>query len=258
MFKTGDKVRFIGDYKEHLQEPSHLTNLTLEGLCKKYKNIFTIKNVYTGSKEYTISEDDLWSFKECELEPYLDVDAMNSIIYGITSQIQDEKGPSVEYPREINFIGIDFAKNEIPVYEDYKFEKEKNNMNEILKTYKYKKLSKINTKYNKLTNELLEKDPIHILLEDTQNQINVLMNRTEKDEIKLLQEHTTILTDETQTQLKELSKKQAEEIDNLEREISDIESFFSQTTNFEDRINILVKRKIIDKDFNYVIDKEKK
>lgn len=253
MFKPGDKVRFVGDYEDHLQEPSVFTDLTLEGLCKKYKNIFTIEYVYAASKKYVISEDELWTFNECELEPYLDVDAMDSIIYGITSQIQDEKGPSVEYPREIKCLGIDFAKNEIPTYEDYK-PKEKENTMKILELYQEKQTKLIEHKYDKQLEELEKNDELQVYLEQAAQIVKDLMELKDEERVQIEVVSARVnLTPKTIQKREEIIKLIREEKAELNNKIVEIQALLELAPNYEEKIQILRDYEIIDKKKNIIL-----
>ena len=254
MFKKGDKVRFVGDYKDHLQEPSSFTGLTLERLCKKYNNIFTIDIVCEGSKNYAVSEDHIWTFKENELELY-SIDAMDAIIYGITSQMQDEKGPSVEYPREINFIGIDFAKNEIPTYEYYIPNKKENDMKRILEIYKEKQTKLIEQKYDKQLEELENNDKLRVYLNQIEETIRDILEfgPEEKFEIEVTSSCYILLTKETINKKEEIIKLIREEKEELNTRIQEIEALLELAPNYEEKIKILRDYGIIDKKKNIIL-----
>lgn len=66
-FKRGDKVKFIGNYDNHLANIGH-SKLTLRDLIKRFNNILTVSNP-EGNKGYIeVKEDEFWCFKEDELE----------------------------------------------------------------------------------------------------------------------------------------------------------------------------------------------
>lgn len=252
MFKIGDKVRFVGDYEDHLQEPSSFTNLTLKRLCEKYNNIFTINFVYEDSKKYAVSEDHVWTFEEHELELY-SIDAMDAIIYGITSQMQDEKGPSVEYPREINFIGIDFAKNEIPTYEDYK-PKEKENTMKILELYQEKQTKLIEHKYDKKIEELEENDELQVYLKQAAEVVRNLMELKDEEivQIEVISAYVN-LTPKTIQKREEIIKLIRKEKDELKNKIIEIQALLELAPNYEEKIKILRDYEIIDKKKNIIL-----
>ena len=89
-FKIGDRVKFIGNYKEHLSKCGG-TGLTLKELVEKYNNVFKISSCITSlcSKSfYTVEEDDFWCFNPDEL-------VLASGISGITL-LQDIKEGKVK------------------------------------------------------------------------------------------------------------------------------------------------------------------
>lgn len=252
MFKIGDKVRFVGDYTDHIQEPSAFTNLTLKRLCEKYNNIFTIDIVCEGSKKYAVSEDHIWTFEEHELELY-SIDAMDAIIYGITSQMQDEKGPSVECPREINFIGIDFAKNEIPTYEDYNFNKKENTM-KILELYKEKQTKLIEHKYDKQIEELENNDKLRVYFEQVKETVKEILELKENEMCEFnLYTPMVSLTKETIQKKEEIIKLICEEKAELNNKIEEIQALLELAPNYEEKIRILRDYGIIDKKKNIIL-----
>ena len=60
-YKVGDKVRFIGDPKNH-----HLVNRDLQDEIKKYNNVFTIEYVTDDYVEF--KENRNWCIREYEIE----------------------------------------------------------------------------------------------------------------------------------------------------------------------------------------------
>lgn len=252
MFKKGDKVRFVGDYTDHIQEPSAFTNLTLERLCEKYNNIFTIDVVYEGTKKYAVSEDHVWTFEEDELELY-SIDAMDAIIYGITLQIQDEKGPSVEYPREIKCLGIDFAKNEISTYEDYIPNKKENTM-KILELYQEKQTKLIEHKYDKKLEELEENDELQVYLKQAAEIVKDLMELKDEEKVQIEVVSAYInLTPKTIQKREEIIKLIRKEKDELKNKITEIQALLELAPNYEEKIKILRDYEIIDKKKNIIL-----
>ena len=64
-FKVGDKVRFIGNYEDHIY-PNH-DGRSLKEIVAKNKNCFTVKYVNCLSDYLTVEEDTYWCFQENEL-----------------------------------------------------------------------------------------------------------------------------------------------------------------------------------------------
>ena len=72
-FKVGDKVKFIGNYNNHVSAGEK----TLQNYVKEYKNIFTIEQIY-GNGRIKLKGINFWFFIEKELEfveyTYLDLE----------------------------------------------------------------------------------------------------------------------------------------------------------------------------------------
>ena len=245
MFKIGDRVRFVGDYKKHMQEPSPLTGLTLEGLCRKHNNIFTIEHVYTSSKKYTILEDSIWTFKEDELESYLNVDAIDAIIYGITSQMQDEKGPSIEYPREI-------INKEIPNWSKSTSPKEEDIM-KILEIYEEKQTKLIEHKYDKQLEELEKNDRLRVYFEQVKETVKEILELKENEICEVNVCMPMSLTKETINKRDEILKIMREEKAELINKIKEIQALLELAPNYEEKIQILRDYGIIDKKKNIIL-----
>lgn len=253
MFKIGDKVRFVGDYTDHIQEPSAFTNLTLKRLCEKYNNIFTIDIVYEGSKKYAVLEDHIWTFEEHELELY-SIDAMDAIIYGITSQMQDEKGPSVECPKEIKCLPIELIKNEIPIFEPYWNKQKENNMEKILQLYKEKQTKLIEHKYDKQLEELEENDELRVYLGQATETVKSLLELEDEETVRIEIINPYVdLTPKTIQKREEIIKLIREEKAELNNKIEEIQALLELAPNYEEKIRILRDYGIIDKKKNIIL-----
>ena len=263
MFKEGDKVKFVGNFKNHLNSKSKYTNLTLKELCEKYNNIFTIHSAHPdndGVGSYYVEEDLSWCFFEKEFEPYLEIDYLNTLMYSLTSQMQNKNAenllqPSVTCPKDIcfkenvHYEPFDWLPYIKKMTNDIKGEK---NMLEILNLYKKAKKENIGKKYQKEEDILIENDPLQIMVKETEEQANCLMGKKENEKISF-NDKELLVTIETKEKIEELKDKCKKEHKELDDKIDQINALCDIANNYEEKISILKTSKILDKNLNFIL-----
>lgn len=205
----------------------NLVNSTDISFLKNVKNTYYISIVHNHFNVY-LQDDGKRIIKFKDLFPELD--AINYC-----------------YAPEEIFSKITIDKNKIDISV-----KEKNTM-KILELYKNRNLDSINEKYDNLRDEVIKEDKIQKLLLDTENEINVLLNREENNRIKLdLDEE--IYTNETEQKLQELENKLYKEKTDLNKKVKTLESLFELTEDYKERVNILQKYEVLDKKLNLIVE----
>lgn len=158
-------------------------------------------------------------------------DYLNSLVYGL----------------DYNWLNTD----DISIESDYFTLTEKGEIFivNILDLYKKRRSSCIDKKYKELRNEIIEEDEVTKIIQDAENQINVLLNRNENNSIKLINVSLMeeyIYTEKTKNKLEKLDEKRKAEEKELDEKYDELKSLFDLTTDYNERINILKKHKILD------------
>lgn len=182
-FKVGDKVQFIGKAWRHVDEE-------------------ILQEVFDDNTILTISGTDCtgdymvsgfrWTFREEELklaEPMLEVtnNIIGSMVYDKASQTHNHVltwdgniSDLCSYeptPTYVTRSYVDEKINELKV-------KEKNYM-KILEIYRNEATIKIEEKCDALVGKIIAEDKIQKLIQETENQINVILDKDESEAISL-------------------------------------------------------------------------
>ena len=222
-FKVGDKVIFVGGCNDHLES---------KRLKEIYDNktILEISYVYKDNKCYDV-KGEIWNFDEYELEfayPKLEYPTMDIVTQQVLADI---KRPKL-----------------YDMYVDGKFEniieKGEDKM-KILEIYSREAFSKIDEKYDKLKKEVIEEDNIQKIIEDTENQINVMLDREEDNRITI--GYRNYFEPKTQVKLVELEKQKDAEKASVEKLIEEVKARLEICDNDEfSKVNVLQTYKILD------------
>lgn len=125
--------------------------------------------------------------------------------------------------------------------------KEKNNM-EILELFLSRKSFKINNEFNINKREILEKDEIQKIFQDTENQVNVLLDKNECNAFKI--GYNNIVSKETEKKLLKLEAERDKKTDQLHSDYEEVKALLSMTNDYQEQIKILKNYNIIDKKTN--------
>lgn len=119
------------------------------------------------------------------------------------------------------------------------------NKMDILEIYKERKIEEITNKYAKIEREVIENDEVHKIIEETENRLNVLLDRDEDNEVKLYfdeYEHKTLI------KLKELALNEANERNDLDTLIDEIKAQLEISDSYVTTIEIYKNYGILDKE----------
>lgn len=264
-FRIGDKVRFVGDYRKHI-DPKDLKEIYDNKVISKISGI-------DSDGDY-ILEDQRWSFNENELEliednlkigdtvqpePYcigypdyfriVEIKIGCNISYDlkqltfngrILSKMEllnwEETDfnvvPSISHPMDIvtQQVLTDIKGEKLyEMYVDGKFvnviEKGEDKM-KILEIYSRKAKSIIEDKYDKLEKEVRDNDNINKIIQDASNQINVLLDRDEKNAINLVPTgiYSELLEPKSSEKIVELRRDREREERNVEKLIEEVKA----------------------------------
>lgn len=127
--------------------------------------------------------------------------------------------------------------------------KENKKMSDIklLEIYRERAKEKIDDDYVTEKCKILEKDTIQNIIEEMENQVNAILESEESDN-RLHIHKDYIVTKETQEKLKKLDKDTKLKNEKLSNTIGEIYAMFELTENYEERMKILKKYGIINKD----------
>lgn len=141
-------------------------------------------------------------------------------------------------------LHIDKIQNQIEAYEEM-FSKEGENYMKILEIYSREAFSKIDEKYDKLKKEAIEEDNVQKVIEDTENQINVMLDIGEDKRISIgLRNY---FEPKTQVKLVELEKQKDAEKASVEKLIEEVKARLEICDNDEfSKVNVLQTYKILD------------
>lgn len=182
-FKVGDEVIFVGDPNKHID------NDTLS-LFKTNRTLLTISEIDAVGDYLVVNYR--WAFQEDELKFVSSMETVTNNIIG--SMICDKETQAHShiltwdgnisdlcgYETTANYVTrsyVDEKINELKV-------KEKNCM-KILEIYRREAEEKIENDYDNLVNKIIEEDKVQKLIEETENQINVILDKDENEAISL-------------------------------------------------------------------------
>ena len=167
--------------------------------------------------------------------------------------------PTTEQPVPVN-LQVD--------YEPYKSlciagidlcEKENKNM-KILNLYEDRAFEKINKKYKEIIAKLKEQDPIQKMIQETENHINVMLDRTEQNAIELKLDG--FLMPRTIEEIEKFKKEELEEKDKLDALLIEVRARLEICDDDEfSKVSVLQSYKILDEEgklAEYKIEKKGK
>lgn len=189
---------------------------------------------YQLKKIYEI-EDRIW--REDELEPY----------YGIsTNKIYIDNGLSSYCCDTSSSISIKDVKLTVdnPIYDYFKNIKEDNM--KILDIYKERKEKEFNQEYNKKREELIAKDTIQNIINEMQDQVNAILESEEAiGRLKVYE--PSIFTKDTEKNLEKIGNELDNKREELRSTLEEIRALFEMTEDYQERMKILKRYDIIDK-----------
>ena len=177
-----------------------------------------------GLKEYCIrrQQNDIIGYAmEDELEL---VDPMEQTATAIINSIRFPKLTTEENPLHNHILTWDGSCDELCGYdmaevsptkqymEEYvekclgEFKNKEKNYMKILEIYRREAEEKIENDYNNLVNKIIEEDKIQKLIQETENQINVILDKDEEDAICL--GHRSLLEPKNKDKIKQLQNEQ--------------------------------------------------
>lgn len=242
-------------------------------LGKKYKfKITEVKEAFNPAciNVYKIERD-----KQCSLDPvYGPYDYQLKKIYEIENTIWDEdelepinsfpkgyefkevyveepfypEGPAPDKPQEIKVSGKNLFDGGELMYNYYKNIKEDKTM-KILDIYRERKEFEINQNYIKNRNEIIKEDEIQKIIREMELQINTILDIEERlDRVDFSSRNEELLTNVSKEKLEKLEAETDKERDKLHDNIEEIKALFELTEDYEERMKILKKYDIINKD----------
>lgn len=231
--------------------------------------MFNIGDRVSPKPEYVGSGDifEIVGIKECDnILPKYDLKQLTGSGRELTKmQLQDwtesqlKVLPTPEQPVPVN-LQVD--------YEPYKplyiggidlCEKENKNM-KILNLYEDRAFEKINKKYKEIIAKLKEQDPIQKMIQETENHINVMLDRTEQNYIELKLDG--FLMPRTIEEIEKFKKEELEEKDKLDSLLTEVRARLEICDDDEfSKVSVLQAYKILDEEgklTEYKVDKKGK
>ena len=138
-------------------------------------------------------------------------------------------------------------------------EKENKNM-KILNLYEDRAFEKINKKYKEIIAKLKEQDPIQKMIQETENHINVMLDRTEQNAFELKLDG--FLMPRTIEEIEKFKKEELEEKDKLDALLTEVRARLEICDDDEfSKVSVLQAYKILDEEgklTEYKVDKKGK
>lgn len=158
----------------------------------------------------------------------------------------DNSDNFIDALRKIPIFGYNNDKKILEQVNDKIFEelgKEQEKM-KILEIYSRRKIDLIKKKYDEMSSSIIEKDDVRKLLIDTENQINVMLDKDEKDAVMIAERYSHLLKPETRKKLDKINLEYNKEIDELNILLEEVEARLEMTDNYEEQVKILKKYNI--------------
>lgn len=147
---------------------------------------------------------------------------------------------SPDYPKGIKRVSLEIDKiNNI---------KEKNKM-ELLDLWKERNFFKIENDFLIEKNKIIEEDEAQKIIEEMLNQINVILDKNEKNKIEVPFSNL-LITKTTEDKISELEKNKDFSKDKIFDTYQEVKAMLSMTDNYDEQIKILKNYEIIDKKTN--------
>lgn len=235
MFKVGDIVRpkkgLIGDnysfkiidYElKPFEHNSYKLQRIEQELDPKYGSMSTQLSI--------ISAVELLDWKEDEIE--LTSDA--KLRYDITDiNVPDYTSIVLDEEMEKNLLKL---KNKV---------KEEKEM-QILDLYEERKVKALEKEILEAKEKVKKEDEIQSIIIEMTNQVNTILENQGSD--TRYESHPNLYTSKTEKELEELDKKYYEEVEILNSTIKEVEAMFEMTEDYQERMKILKRYGIINKD----------
>lgn len=168
-------------------------------------------------------------WRECELE------VLDKIIY------------KPDKPQEIKVSGKNLFDNGELIYNYYKNIKEDNKIMKILELYKERKEEAIVKDFEKKEEAILAEDEIQKIIKEMVHQVNSIFENEARED-RLYIDSKNFCQEKTMDKLDELDEEKEDEILQLNKTVEEIEALFDLTEDYEERMKILKKYDIINKD----------
>lgn len=138
-------------------------------------------------------------------------------------------------------------------------EKENKKM-KILNIYEDRAIEKINKKYKEIITKLKEQDPIQKMIQETENHINVMLDRTEQNALELKLDR--FLMPRTIEEIEKFTKEELEEKNKLDALLTEVRARLEICDDDEfSKVSVLQSYKILDEEgklTEYKVDKKGK
>ena len=154
--------------------------------------------------------------------------------------------PTPDIPQEIKVSGKNLFDGGELMYNYYKNIKEEKEM-KILELYKERKEQAIYDDYEKKEEAILAEDEMQKIINEMTDQVNALLESENRTDFFYVESEGFTLT-ETNEKLDKLNEEKEDEILQLNKTIEEIEAMFEMTEDYEERMKILKKYGIINKD----------
>ena len=122
--------------------------------------------------------------------------------------------------------------------------KEEEEMN-ILEIYKERKIKTLEKELSEAKKAVIEEDEIQKIIIEMTNQVNTILEN--EDSNTRYESHPNLYTLKTETKLDELNDKYHEQIEELRSTLEEIRALFELTDDYNERIKILKRYDIINK-----------
>jgi hypothetical protein len=155
--------------------------------------------------------------------------------------------PAQDKPQEIKVSGKNLFDDGELMYNYYKNIKEDNKIMKILELYKERKEEAIVKDFEKKEEAILAEDEIQKIIKEMVHQVNSIFENEARED-RLYIDSKNFCQEKTMDKLDELDEEKEDEILQLNKTIEEIEAMFEMTEDYEERMKILKKYGIINKD----------
>ena len=167
-----------------------------------------------------------------------------------------KNGPTLSQALEANHILFEEFLSSDDVVDSLAYAIEEYNKNikedktmKILDIYRERKEFEINQNYIKNRNEIIKEDEIQKIIREMELQINTILDIEERlDRVDFSSRNEELLTNVSKEKLEKLEAETDKERDKLHDNIEEIKALFELTEDYEERMKILKKYDIINKD----------
>lgn len=123
--------------------------------------------------------------------------------------------------------------------------KEENEM-QILDIYKERKIEALKEELSKAKEDVKKEDEIQSIILEMTNQVNTILENQGSD--ARYESHPNLYTSKTEKELEELDSKYYKEVEIVSSTIEEVEAMFEMTEDYQERMKILKRYGIINKD----------